>query len=200
MGESGVVGVVLGGGGSRRMGRDKAVVPVDGVPMGRRVADALLAGGAASVVLVGGQPGWGPLLGLDLVADRHPGIGPLGGLATALAHGSDVGADVVVLAPCDQPWLDGATVERLLTVGSGRSAPVIVRPAAVQGRRQPLPSVWPVDLASTIEATAVAGERRLEAAFVLAAAAGVGVVEVEVAAAALRDVDRPEDLTAPSSG
>lgn len=200
MGESRVVGVVLGGGASRRMGRDKAVVPVDGVPMGRRVADALLAGGAASVVLVGGQPGWGPLLGLDLVADRHPGIGPLGGLATALAHGSDVGADVVVVAPCDQPWLDGATVERLLTVGSGRSAPVIVRPAAVQGRRQPLPSVWPVDLASTIEATAVAGERRLEAAFVLAAAAGVGVVEVEVAAAALRDVDRPEDLPAPSSG
>ncbi|HJR26495.1 MAG TPA: NTP transferase domain-containing protein, partial [Acidimicrobiales bacterium] len=40
-------GVVLCGGRSTRMGRDKALLELHGVPMARRVADALTAAGAA---------------------------------------------------------------------------------------------------------------------------------------------------------
>ena len=48
-------GAVLCGGASRRMGTDKALVEVDGVPMAERVAGALHAGGCAPVVFVGGD-------------------------------------------------------------------------------------------------------------------------------------------------
>ena len=48
-------GVVLTGGASRRMGRDKALLPVDGVPMAVRVATAMIAAGAHPVVALGGD-------------------------------------------------------------------------------------------------------------------------------------------------
>ena len=49
-----VAGAVLVGGASRRMGRPKALIEVDGSPMVVRVAAALSAGGCAPVRLIGG--------------------------------------------------------------------------------------------------------------------------------------------------
>ena len=52
--------IILCGGGSRRMGRDKALVEVGGVPMAGRVARAMVEAGIPerSVVLVGGPETW----------------------------------------------------------------------------------------------------------------------------------------------
>jgi molybdopterin-guanine dinucleotide biosynthesis protein A len=86
MGDSTIfTGAVLTGGRSRRMGRDKAFVGVEGEPMVRRVVRALRAGGAIEVVAVGGDETG--LLAEDLdrfVPDLHPGEGPLGGVLAAL--------------------------------------------------------------------------------------------------------------------
>jgi molybdopterin-guanine dinucleotide biosynthesis protein A len=81
---SDVFGAVLCGGASR-MGVDKATIPVDGVAMARRVADALAAAGCSPVSAIGGDPAELGRLGLDTVIDRYPGDGPLGGILTALA-------------------------------------------------------------------------------------------------------------------
>jgi molybdenum cofactor guanylyltransferase len=81
---------VLCGGRSRRMGRDKALLVVDGVPMVRRVVDAARTAGASSVLCVGSPltPGGRALVadaaGVPAVEDRWPGKGPLGGIVTAL--------------------------------------------------------------------------------------------------------------------
>jgi molybdopterin-guanine dinucleotide biosynthesis protein A len=82
-----VVGAVLTGGASRRMGRDKALVEVHGRALVAVAADALRAAGAEVVLTIGGDadalvaaaPGTRP------VADLHPAEGPLGGLLTAFA-------------------------------------------------------------------------------------------------------------------
>ena len=80
-GDTGIAfaGAVLTGGRSSRMGRDKATLPVDGVPMAARVADALRRAGAEPVLAVGGDQAALEALGLTWVADRHPGEGPSGG-------------------------------------------------------------------------------------------------------------------------
>jgi molybdenum cofactor guanylyltransferase len=73
-----IAAFVLAGGASRRMGRDKALLKLDGVPMIVRMAR--LAGPHVASVTVIGPPKRYASLGLCVVPDRWPGVGPLGGL------------------------------------------------------------------------------------------------------------------------
>ena len=79
-----LVGAVLTGGSSRRMGRTKALIEIEGVPMASIVAEALAGAGCESVVAIGGEPD--ELSGLDIAVlpDEYPGQGPLGGVISAL--------------------------------------------------------------------------------------------------------------------
>ncbi|HEV7719921.1 MAG TPA: NTP transferase domain-containing protein, partial [Iamia sp.] len=133
------VGAVLCGGASRRMGRDKALVPIDGVALARRVADALVAGGCVRVLAVGGDAAALAALGLEPVLDRWPGEGPLGGLATALSA-TDEG-DRLVLAPCDLLHPSAVVAALLGALAAPEVEAVSVR---VGDRVQWLPSAWRV--------------------------------------------------------
>jgi molybdopterin-guanine dinucleotide biosynthesis protein A/rhodanese-related sulfurtransferase len=169
------------------MGTDKALVPVDGTPMARRVAGALTASGSASVVCIGGDAARLRALELVVVPDRWPGDGPLGGLGTALAAAP---AGWVLVAGCDQPWLDPAVLRRLVEA-LGRSPGSEVGVVRVDGRLQPLPGVYATALADRVAAAVASGARRLGDVFDLAA----GVVDLDLHdPASLRDVDRPFDL------
>ncbi len=99
------------------MGRDKALVPVGGLPMVVRVAAALREA-AGEVVVVGRE---GTLAGLPCLPDGSPGRrGPLAGLATAL----DAAAGrPVLLVAVDQPLASPATLRALAArVPAGRAA------------------------------------------------------------------------------
>ena len=95
-------GAVLTGGSSSRMGTDKALLELDGAVLARRVADALVTAGCAPVVAIGGDAGRLTAHGLAVVADRHPGEGPLGAIITALEHAEPLEVDVVVVLACDR--------------------------------------------------------------------------------------------------
>lgn len=96
------------------MGRDKALVEVEGVPMAVRVTRALAAAGAEEVVAVGGDANALPAAGLTCIADEWPGEGPLGGVITSIRH---LPQDVVFVASCDllspSPEAMAATVTAL---------------------------------------------------------------------------------------
>lgn len=184
-----VVGAVLCGGASRRMGRDKALVPVDGVALARRVADALVAGGCTSVLAVGGDGPALAALGLVPVPDRWPGEGPLGGLATALAAVGE--GDRLVLAPCDLLHPLASLVETLVAALAVPPEPEGVGVRAGE-RVQWLPSAWRAspDLADRAAGLVEGGARRLDA--VTEVARGLAVVPVDPSAVA--DADTPADL------
>lgn len=192
----GVLGAVLAGGASTRMGADtdKALAEVDGVPMARRVADALLAGGAERVILIGGDPGRLSSLRLALVPDHHPGAGPLGGLLTALAVGADAGAGIVVVAPCDQPRLDGPTVAALANALSAAPASVAAAVGTAGGVRHVLPvAVRPQ--AATAPAAALAAAFAKGARSLRDGLGTLAVLEVECGdPAPFLDVDTPAEL------
>ncbi len=108
-------GVILAGGESSRMGRDKALIPVGGVPMLRRAADAVAAV-CAEVLIIGDQAGREEL---ELpprarwVADVVRGRGPLGGVHAGLAAASH---ETVFAASCDMPLLNSWLITVLLGI------------------------------------------------------------------------------------
>lgn len=81
-GGSSRAGFVLVGGNSSRMGRDKALLEFQGETLAARVAECVRQA-AGSVTLIG-PPERYRELGYNVIADRAPGLGPLGGVYTAL--------------------------------------------------------------------------------------------------------------------
>ena len=95
-----LLGAILAGGMARRFGSDKALAEIDGVAMLDLVARHLAAECAAVVVIGRDWPG------LARIEDApRPGLGPLGGVAGALAHAALAGFDAVLTSGCDLPAL-----------------------------------------------------------------------------------------------
>lgn len=181
-------GVVLTGGASRRMGRDKALVEVGGRALAVRVAQALRDAGAGQVFAVGGALDALSDLGLDAVADDHPGEGPVGGLLTALSHAS---SPVVAVLACDLPAAAPSAV-RLVVAALDADPDLACAIPMVQGRSEPLHGAWRRSSHPRIQAMFDRGERAMHS--VIADLGGTAVHGVDPAA--LADADTPADLEA----
>ncbi|MGH2722039.1 MAG: molybdenum cofactor guanylyltransferase, partial [Actinomycetota bacterium] len=114
----GTLGAVLAGGESRRMGTDKALLEVEGVPLVVRAARAL-ATALGEVVVVTRRPAALAGLGLEVVADDPGPQTPLTGIATALRHAA---GRPVLVAACDMPWIEPAFVRALVSL-AGEGGP-----------------------------------------------------------------------------
>jgi molybdopterin-guanine dinucleotide biosynthesis protein A len=180
-----IAGAVLCGGASRRMGRDKALIELDGVMLAERVARVLEAAGCDPVVFVGGDAArLGPPTGRTVVADGWPGQGPAGGVLTALGHFAGTDADTVVVAACDLVTLSTDAVAAVMS-----ASPDAVT-IADSGRPEPMLARWRVSCAAAVE-SAFATERSL-----LGIATALGAARVAVDAAAMRNANDPADLEA----
>ena len=99
-----LLGAVLAGGQSRRFGRDKAMELVAGVPMLHGAIHALTAV-ADDVVVISSNAAEVPQ-GIKVVPDARPGLGPLGGLHTALLEAEARQFQAVLLLACDLPLVN----------------------------------------------------------------------------------------------
>lgn len=114
-------GFVLVGGLSSRMGRDKALLPLDGSTMVEHIAARVLAA-AGSVTLIG-PPERYRRLGYPVIADRVTGLGPLGGVFTALAVTQ---VDWNLIVACDMPGLTADFLADLLEAADAADADCVV--------------------------------------------------------------------------
>jgi molybdopterin-guanine dinucleotide biosynthesis protein A len=152
-----VTAVVLVGGRSTRMGRDKALILVDGTPLAAHVV-AALSPFAAHVLLAGR-----PLPGLDVpaITDQYPDAGPLGGIASALAA---VQTPLALVAACDMPSIRPALLALLLDAARADPAAAAVM-CRSDGGLEPLLSAWRPALAlAPLRAALDSGTRSLREA------------------------------------
>ena len=215
-------GAVLCGGASRRMGRDKALIALEGRALAVRVAEAVAAAGASGVVAVGGDLERLRAAGLAAVPDRDgPGAGPLAGILTALtshdratspsgspgARGSAAG--LVPGLPTRVPPPENAGGDGIVFVAScdlvRPSAEAVVATVRALSARADADVAVPV-VASRRQWMHAAWRRRAAAPLAAAlsggeravhaavAAGGLRVVDVDIDAAAVADADRPADL------
>ena len=182
---TGVAGLLLTGGSSRRMGRDKATIVVAGEELAARAAAVLRAALAGPLMEVG--PGRS---GLPALAEDPPGGGPLAAIAAASSV-LDCSHPAFVLA-VDMP----AVTPELVRLLAGHPATRSVLPADEEGRLQPLCARWSPAALAAAPALLAAGERSLRA---LIDAAPIMVVPPDEWRAvagphALLDADTPADL------
>lgn len=153
-----VTGIVLAGGLSARMGRDKASLEIEGVSLLQRTAERL-ASVVDSVLIVARSDQQVPVLDLPVphrvVSDRYPDTGPLGGIATGM-HASD--ARVFAVTACDMPLLDPGVIRQLLGALDAADAAVPVGP---DGREEPLCAVYRRECLPAIERCLSAGSYRV---------------------------------------
>ena len=199
---SGALGaVILAAGGSTRLGRAKQLVVHDGRALVARAADAALEAGADPVVVVlGAEADAVTRVLLDrkvvrVVNARWPdGVGTsvAEGLRAIVGHAPAV--DGVLIALADQPHIDRAALDRLIT--AWRAADAVALPGEEQM------AIAAAAYAGTVGVPAIFGRARFDAlrslppasgASVLLRAAGARVIPVEMPEAAI-DVDNPDDL------
>ncbi|MFN3254570.1 MAG: molybdenum cofactor guanylyltransferase [Ilumatobacter sp.] len=186
-------GVMLAGGASSRMGRTKALIEIDGEPMGNRVLRALRTAGCAPVIVYGGDPDELAGLDADVVPDRHPGSGPLGGIVGVF---ETLDVTTVLVVACDAPDLDQTVLGPLLAaaeaalagVGDGESPDVVV---ADTGRLEPMCAVWHASARDELVRCFEGGERAVHRAL-----RGLRVLPVSVPARGLRNLNTPGDVAA----
>jgi molybdopterin-guanine dinucleotide biosynthesis protein A len=101
---------VLAGGQSRRMGQDKAFLPVGGRPVVERVVERV-APLSDDLLLIANTQAPYSHLAARLVSDVYPGQGPLGGIYTALQAARHEHCLVVA---CDMPFLNPGLLRYLI--------------------------------------------------------------------------------------
>ncbi len=113
--------LILAGGASKRMGRDKATMIVEGVPMIVRVAHALRDAGCQSI-LVAVRNGYqrreimgvlSHLSDVQYILDNDLERSAKSGLRSALRECANMGIKRIQLTPCDVPWIRSQIFERL---------------------------------------------------------------------------------------
>lgn len=144
---------ILAGGKSRRMGRNKALLPFRGIPLIRHVYETL-APLFGEIFLVTDAPGAFDFLPCPKIPDRIPGYGPISGIDAALRHALHPCVQVV---GCDAPFLSPSLLN--LLAGSAGEADLVI-PCGPKGL-EPLCAVYGKGCLPLIEESLRRGDYQL---------------------------------------
>jgi len=156
-----LLGAVLAGGESRRYGRPKALALIGGRPMARWALDAL--GPHFSMRgMVGNHPFVAQSFGVPSRRDVMPGLGPLGGLITALEWAQEMRLRGVFILGCDMPLVDAALIGRLLDLRGARKGALVPASSGPLGM-EPLCAAYGLECLGPAKELARSGRRSMQA-------------------------------------
>jgi molybdopterin-guanine dinucleotide biosynthesis protein A len=181
-----LLGLVLAGGASRRMGQDKASLTLRGRTQ-LEWARELLARHCDQVFVSirAGQQDDPVRRGQPVIIDAHDGAGPIAGIAAAQAANPD---HAWLVLACDLPFVDDACIETLLRHRDGR--PVVAFASTHDGLPEPLCAIYEPGSRAGVLASIASG-RNCPRKFIL----GTGVALLQQPdPAALENVNTPDEL------
>lgn len=184
-----LLGVVLAGGKSSRMGVDKAMLPHPGNHPGATCSylDYAIERLRPLVpqVAVAGRPHRG-VAGVVGLLDEQPELGPAMGVVTALRHAAVQRLAGVLVTPVDMPDVTSDHLRRLVAAWTQTGG--VVCASFDRQRAEPLLAVYPLAVLPELEQVLVSPQRSLSRWV----SAG-GARRVELPAAVSRNVNRPSD-------
>jgi molybdenum cofactor guanylyltransferase len=183
------VGLVLAGGRSSRMGRDKATLEVGGQLLVQGQIRTLRRAGIQDIFLSLPPEGPSPVPEIPVVRDRREGMGPLAGIVAGLEAGAP--RPILVLA-VDMPQVQPRFLRKLLD----RSRSGVGVAPRIGDRWEPLCAIYPTEALALAQGF-LTGDHRSPSAL-LDALQAAGLVEAapvpSSSTATLKSWNRPDDL------
>ena len=157
--KSKVVGYLLAGGASSRFGQDKGLVEIGATPMLARMID-LLDSVTKSAKIVGSPEKYAQF-GIEVIPDRWPGEGPLGGIVTALRNSSKFKPkpEWNLILSCDMPFLTSEWLGYLVARAIKSSAQAVY-PQSAHGP-EPLCACYRTDAGPALQEMFERGVRKV---------------------------------------
>lgn len=146
--------VLLAGGKSRRMGREKALLFLDGRPVVQILAERL-SRLTDQVFISTNDPQTFTFLGLPSITDIYPGRGPLGGLHAAMTHTS---RPLLLVLACDLPGASTDFLQYLIDCSADYD---VVIPCTSDGRLHPVCAVYRRTCLAQVRQILEIGENRM---------------------------------------
>lgn len=120
---------------------------------------------AGLAINANGDPARFARFGLPVVADTLPDFpGPLAGVLAGLDWAAEAGADAIVTAAADTPFLPRDLVARLSDAASEKGVPIALAASPDEAgapRRHPTFGLWPVGLREDLRAELSGGLRKI---------------------------------------
>ncbi len=183
-----ITGMVLAGGLARRMGgRDKGLLPLAGRPLFLHVVEALRPQVGPLLINANRNPERYAEAGLPVVSDlRRDYSGPLAGLEAGLQA---CRTPLLLMVPCDSPFLPGELAARLLAgLGDGELAV-----ASCNGRLQPVFALLRRELRASLQRYLDAGGRKIDTWYLQQE---MRSVPFDDCPEAFRNINTPQELAA----
>ena len=135
--DSAITSVILAGGGSARLGSDKALQVLNGRSLIQWVVDCLATFSTEIIIATadGKSISCSSAARIRTVADVQPGKGPLAGIYSGLMASN---SPHTVVVGCDMPFLSSALLQHMHRVSAGNDAVV----AAIGKKLEPLCAVY----------------------------------------------------------
>jgi molybdopterin-guanine dinucleotide biosynthesis protein A len=149
-----IAGIVLAGGKSSRMGRDKALLEYQGRPLLHHMMGLLRAAGLSEIFVSGNLPGY------PCVPDVSPAAGPVGGIISVVREKQDY--DGYLFIPVDMPLLPAQGLRLLLSQDGGAyfigwPLPLFLVPPAMPSQASSVQGfikdqgIYPIDIPPTMD-------------------------------------------------
>lgn len=151
--------IILAGGASRRMGRDKATLQFDGTTLVERTVNTLKA--RCAPVFVVAAPGQAlPPLDAEVLRDEIRGVGPLLATGRGLRAAAEAGRELAFVAAVDMPLLTTDIIDELVGPAVRLGADGVL---PWDGRDHYLAGIYRTSLAGVVDELIAAGERSMRA-------------------------------------
>ncbi|MEI6891859.1 MAG: molybdenum cofactor guanylyltransferase [Pontiella sp.] len=147
--------IVLSGGGSQRMGKDKAIIPIQGQPLLSSVVNQLRP--HFETVMVSGSPQKYAFSNCLVIEDLEPDRGPLMGLLSALKQSTH---ELNFVTTCDVPDIHLPFVRKMIAEIGDADAIV---PLLQGAKKQPLFAVYKKSILPTLEKLLAEGKQAVHA-------------------------------------
>ena len=151
--------VILAGGASRRMGRDKANLSYEGTTLLERTVSVVSP--RCSPVFVIAAPGQPlPTLEAQVLRDEVRGVGPLLATGRGLRAAAEAGLQLAFVCAVDMPFLDVSLIDELAGPAVRLGADVVL---PWDGRDHYLAGIYRTALADKVDKLVTEGERSMRA-------------------------------------